>query len=182
MKARAQARRFAKALLDVSEGREAAERFSKELPETLLAFKESPELYKILLNPMYSLDERTSLMNKVSERLGSSREVSAFINVLVKTRTIKLLPDVIAVYEKLVDERAGRVRAVVEAPAPLSEAQLSEVRERLKGLTGKEVVAAFRENKELLGGLVVRVENTVMDGSLRTQLGRMKEKILEGVA
>ncbi len=182
MKGRAQARRLAKALLGVAVEKDAAERVSADLSSALTVFKAAPELYKILLNPMYKLDERTSLMDGVAGRLGLQKEVSAFLSVLIMTRTVKLLPDVIAAYERLSDERAGRLRALVESPVALTEAHVSEVRERLKGLTGKEVVVTFRENSAILAGLVVRIGNTVIDGSLRTQLGIMKEKILEGVA
>lgn len=181
MKSSALARRFAKALLEIGREEKAYENYGKELRTALAVFKGAPELYKVLLNPMYKLEVRLSVMAKVSESLKMTPHVARFFNILVETRNIKMLEDVVSAYSKLEDALAGRLKATVESPAPLAQGLLDEIRKNLGGSTGKEVLITNKTNPELLGGLVIRIENTILDGSLKTQLAMMQEKILEGV-
>jgi F-type H+-transporting ATPase subunit delta len=101
--------------------------------------------------------------------------------ILVETRNIRFLEEVVEAYSRLEDGLAGRLRATVEAPIELDPALVDEIRSKLKGLTGKEVILTYRHNPSLLGGLVLRIDNTILDGSLKTQLELMREKIIEGV-
>lgn len=175
------ARRFAKALIGVAREENKVDAYGKELRSVVAVFKGNEDLYKVLLNPMYKIEERRSLVGAVSGSLKLSEYVGRFIAILVETRNIRLLEAVAEAYSRLEDELSGRIRAVVEAPAEPGAALLDEIRKKIAEAAGKEVIISFKENKALLGGLIVRMENTVLDGSLKTQLELMKEKILEGV-
>lgn len=181
MKSSSVARRFAKALIEIGREEKAYENYGKELRTALAVFKGAPEIYKVLLNPMYKIEVRRGLMEKVSESLKLSPYVAKFFNILVETRNIRILESIVEAYSKLEDELSGRLKAVVESPAPLDGALLEEIKKKIGGSTGKDVRITNRTNPELLGGLVIRIENTILDGSLKTQLALMKEKILEGV-
>lgn len=182
MKGTAVAKRFAKALFEIGAEEKSAERFASELRGAVAAFKGNPELNRIFLNPMYKLSEREALMEKLGSALALSPQVLKFMKILVQTRNIKFLDEILAAYQKFEDEAAGRVRAVVEAPSELSPALIEELRGKLKAMVKKDVVIAHRKNPGIIGGLVVRMGNTVMDASLKTQLEAMKKKIAEGVA
>lgn len=175
------ARRFAKALIEIGIEEKAYEQFGKELRTALAVFSGNPELYKVLLNPMYKIEERKALMEKVSASIGLSQYLKKFFIILVETRKIRFLDRIVEAYSRLEDELAGRLRASVEAPMELPAALTDEIKARLGGITGKEIILTSRLNPELLGGLVLRIDNTILDGSLKTQLELMKEKILEGV-
>lgn len=167
--------------MEIGREEHAYENYGKELRTALAVFTGAPELYKVLLNPMYKLEVRRGLMEKVSESIKLSRHVAKFFNILVETRNIRILDDIVTAYSKLEDEAAGRIKAVVESPAPLDAGLLDEIKKKLGGSSGKQVLLTNKTNPELLGGLVIRIENTILDGSLKTQLAMMKEKILEGV-
>lgn len=175
------ARRFAKALIELGKEENKYDQFGKELRAAFAVFKGSPELYKVLLNPMYKLDLRKGIMEKVSESLKLSPYVGRFFNILVETRNVRLLEDIIAAYSRLEDELAGRLRATLEAPVEPDALTIESIKEKLAKATGKQVTLTCRNNPSLLGGLVLRIDNTILDGSLRTQLDLMKEKIMEGV-
>lgn len=181
MRSSAAARRLAKALLEVGLEEKAYRKYSGELKSAVDAFGANPELYKVLLNPMHKVEERTSLMDKVSEALGASPAVARFLSILVTTRKIRLLPDILDAYLRLEDTVDGRLRATVESPYELDKTLLDGIKEKLAGTTGKEVIVDFKKNPDLIGGLVIRMDNTVIDGSIKTQLDLMKGKILEGV-
>lgn len=181
MKSSSLARRFAKALIELGREEKVYENYGKELRTAQAVFTGTPELYKVLLNPMYKLEVRKGLMDKVSESLKLSPHVARFFGILVETRNIKLLEDIVAAYSRFEDEFAGRLKAVVESPSPLDAPLLEEIKKKLGASTGKTVQITNKTNPDLLGGLVIRIDNTILDGSLKTQLSMMKEKILEGV-
>jgi F-type H+-transporting ATPase subunit delta len=176
------ARRFAKALLDVDPKEEAAERYLEELRSLATVFSDNPELYGVLYTPMHTVALRTGLMQKVCKAAKISPAVTVFMSILVQTRNIRLLDDIVGAYSKLLDIVAGRLRATVEVPRELSGEVLGEIKSKLDAMTGKDVIITEVINEELIGGLVIRMENTIMDGSLNMQLDLLKEKILEGVA
>jgi F-type H+-transporting ATPase subunit delta len=182
MRKAAIARRFAKALLELDPKEEAAERHLEELGKLATIFSDNPILYTELYTPMHTVAVRTGLMGKVCGAAEVSPAVAGFMKVLVQTRSIKLLDEIVGAYSRLLDVVAGRLRATVEAPGELTGEVLSEIKSKLDAMTGKDVVVTKVINEELIGGLVIRVENTIMDGSLNTQLDLLKEKILEGVA
>lgn len=175
------AKRYAKALIDIGKEDKACERYGKELRTVLAQFKGTPELMKVLLNPMYKLDERQSIMGRVSTAVDASPVVAKLLSILVSTRNIRHIEAVAEAYSRYEDEIAGRIKAVVESTAPLSASLLEEIKKKVSSATGKEVVLTQRSNPDLIGGLVLRIDNTILDGSIKTQLELMKEKILEGV-
>ncbi len=181
MKDRAAARTFARALMDAAREAGTVEKYGPELEAASEAFKAAPELYKLLLNPMYGLAERMALMDRVSAALGLSSPVRRLLSILVENRAIRLLEHVSSAYSRLADEISGRIRATVRSPFDLGADALDEIRGRLNAATGREAVLSFEKDANLLGGIVVRIDNTIIDGSLKRQLEFMKEKILEGV-
>lgn len=181
MKSSSAARRLAKALIEVGVEDKSFARYGEELRTLKDVFRGNPELAKVLLNPMHKLEERKGLMVNVAKSLGLSDSVSRFAGILVETRKAGLMADIADAYAKLEDGLAGRLRATVESPVDLSPELIEEIKRKLSKDTGKDVSLSFHKNPALLGGLVVRLENVILDGSLKTQLGLMKEKILEGV-
>ena len=176
------ARRFAKALLDVGLKDKGAEKYLTELGNLVTVFKDNPELYIELYTPVHPIAVRIGLMQKVCQAVEVSGAVAGFMKVLVRTRSIKLLDEIACAYFGLLDIAAGRIRATVEAPTELTAQVLGEIKSKLDAMTGKDVIVKGVINEELIGGLIIRMENTIMDGSLNTQLDLLKEKILEGVA
>jgi F-type H+-transporting ATPase subunit delta len=175
------ARRYAKALIELGREDGLYEQYGRELRTIIPVFKGNLELSRTLLNPMYRLEERLNLMNSVAEGMKLSKVVSRFLAILVETRKISLLDDIGEAYSRLEDDLAGRIRATVEAAIDPKDEMIGDIKDKLKAITGKDVILAFRKDPTLIGGLVLKIGNTVLDGSVRTQLELMKEKIMEGV-
>lgn len=177
----ATAKRFAKALLEVGKENGAHQDYGRQLRTAVAVFESTEGLYKVLLNPMYGIEQRHGLIAKLAESTKFPPAVARFLNILVDTRNIRLLNDIAEAYSQLEDDLSGRVRATVESPMELPPALLDELKKKLSETTGKEVLVSYTLNPAIIGGLVIKLNNTILDGSLKTQLELMKEKILEGV-
>ncbi len=163
--------------MNVGRAEDSAKRLGSDLKNLITVFKDNGELRGVLLNPMHDLQARQDLMREVCRAAEISTVTEKFMNYLVESRHIRLLEDIENSYAKLDDELAGRLRAVIEAPEQLSDELLSEIKSRLAEITGKEVVLGFTQDPSLIGGLVIKMDNTVVDGSIRTQLELLREKM-----
>ncbi len=182
MKKRSTSRRFAKALISIAREEGTVQKFRDEITQMNAVFVKTPEILRVLLNPMYSATEKNRLLDVVSTSLPLSKHMERFLAMLVETRNIGLLPDIAYFYQRLEDELSGRLRVTIEAPQEITAAALEEIKRKISEESGKEAILDSRVNPALLGGMVVRVENTLLDGSLKKQLELLKEKIAEGAA
>lgn len=173
-------RRYAKALIEIGKEEKDFKAIGRELRDLLAVFSGGPELYRILLNPMYKLEERKGLVEGICENLGVSLKVKRFLSLLVETRDIRLYQGICEAYFRLEDELEGRITAQVEAPVELElyKGLVTGIKERLQTLTGKEIVLKVDKNPALIGGLVVRVGNVILDGSIKTQLEKIKGRLV----
>jgi len=177
MKNTAIARKLAKSLMDVGRPEGKAEKFGADLKNIAAVFRANNRLAGALLNPMYRLEDRVALMDKVSTALEVSPAVEKFMDILIEIRQIRHVREIESAYGKLDDELAGRLRATIEAPEELSAEVLSEIKARLAEITGKDVVLSSITDPSLIGGLIIKMGNTVIDGSLKTQLELIKTRM-----
>ncbi|MBI5236039.1 MAG: ATP synthase F1 subunit delta [Deltaproteobacteria bacterium] len=174
------ARRYARALIEIASETGEVGAYGKEVRTVYAAFESAPELYKTLMNPMFPVEDRLGLTEKVSASLKLSKPVERFLGILVKTRGLRLLADIAEAYSRLEDDISGKIRVTVLSPVDMDAAALDEIKKKISAATGKEAAVSCSKDASLIGGMVVKVGNTILDGSLKTQIERMKEKILEG--
>jgi F-type H+-transporting ATPase subunit delta len=171
------ARRYARALLSLGleEGRH--EQLGDELSAVLRAQHESRELGFVLQNPGYTQEQRKGAVEALCKALDLSPVLANFLRLLVDRQRIGDLPLIAKVYSALLDEQVGRVRATVTAAEPLSSEDAKKLRDALSTMTGRTVALETRTDARLLGGVVAQVGPTQYDGSLRTQLEKLRSEL-----
>jgi F-type H+-transporting ATPase subunit delta len=96
-----------------------------------------------------------------------------FVRILVDNQRLLLLPEIVALFEVLRAEAEKTVNVVVDSAFELSASQQEKIISSLKARMGREIKLVCKVNKELLGGVVIRAGDKVIDGSARTRLGEM---------
>jgi F-type H+-transporting ATPase subunit delta len=144
--------------------------------ETLL--ETSPALRNVLLSPAVPTARKRAVVARVAEAAGFSHIARNLIYVMIDRRRTDLLPAVTEAFETVIDERTGFVRAKVTSAAPLPERQQADVQQALSQVTGKRVRCDFTVDPSLIGGVVARIGSTVYDGSLRTQLDSLRQRLV----
>ncbi len=172
------ARRYARALLDIGIAKGTFEQLGKDMDELAALYSASRDLSEALTNPVFPLARRQAVLEGVLARAEVSPVSRNFVLLLLERERIPYLPAIARELRAMVDERAGRVRALVTSATPLSAEHLAAIQAGLEKASGKKVLLEKREDPELLGGVVAKVGDVVYDGSVRTQLEAMRERIL----
>jgi F-type H+-transporting ATPase subunit delta len=172
------ARRYARALLDIGIAKGIFEQLGKDMDELAALYSGSRDLTEALTNPVFPMARRRAVLEAVLERTQASPITRNFALLLLDRERMPYMPAIARELRVMVDERAGRVRATVTSAQPLSAAHVASIQAALEKASGKKVLLDKREDPELLGGVVARVGDVVYDGSVRTQLERMRERFL----
>ena len=143
--------------------------------EVLISLAETichPEVRAVITSPRVAKSKVESLMDGL---LGGQAKIQQrnFVRVLVDNQRLLLLPEIVAIFEALRAEAEKTVNVVVDSAFELSAAQQEKIISSLKARMGREIKLVCKVNKELLGGVVIRAGDKVIDGSARTRLGEM---------
>jgi len=175
---RSTARRYAEAALSIAERDDSLEAWVTAL-ETATSRLAVPELMRILADPALAFGTRRTVAEDVlaDSVVGGPRNL---VLLLVRRGRIELLPEVAAQLRRLYDQRLGVVKATVTSAAPLTEAETTALRERLAGMTGGRVDLDTQVDPAILGGVMVRLGDRLIDGSVRGRLERLRTKLASG--
>ena len=168
---------YANALADIALEQGAAEPMAKQLSEFGAAYAESAELRTFLATPGVTREVKHSVIEKLVARMGMSKIIRNFLFVMVDNQRTLLLPDILAAFQEVIRRRQGVAEAEVSSAVKLSEAQKAQLLQTLERLTGKKIQAKYALQPELLGGAVVRIGDTIFDGSLRSRLTEMRRRL-----
>jgi F-type H+-transporting ATPase subunit delta len=170
-------RRYSKALFELAQESGQEESIGDQLERFLSASTES-RLGSVLSNPGFALDSRRNILLQVAKTLQLSSVTEHFLSLLLDRARLASVPAIIASYRHLVNEAKGRMDAKVTAAQPLGSMVIERLRDSLRRLSGKDVILQEEANPELIGGLVVEFQGKIYDGSVRTQLENMKQRIV----
>jgi F-type H+-transporting ATPase subunit delta len=177
MSAQTVARRYAAALADVVLERGEAREVQTELSDWEAMLQSNANLREVFANPTIALDKKRAVLNKLIDVSGPRPTTINFLKVLLQNQRLTELGEINRRFARVLDERAGLVAATVTTARPVSEDAQQSVRAKLRDLTGKRVRIDFATDPEIIGGLVTRIGSTVYDGSVRSQLQQIKEKM-----
>ena len=175
-------RRYAQAVIDLARERGALAAVGEELSRAATTFTQE-DLRSLVQNPGIGAAARRDIVGQVVERLGLSAIVADLIRLLAARDRIDVLPDVARAYERLVDRELGRARVAIHSAVALAPEQLTALEGLAKKLTGATVVVvSTKVDPELIGGVTLAVGGTVYDGSVKTQLERLADKMVRAGA
>jgi len=168
---------YANALADIVLEQGAGEPARKQLEDFAAAYAESAELRNFLASPAVGRPEKHGVIEKLVSRLGASRIVRNFLFVVVDNQRVHLLPEIVETFEHVLQRRQGVAEAEVVSAVELSSKQKSTLQQTLERMTGKKVQAKYTLEPGLLGGAVVRIGDTIYDGSVKNRLDVLRARL-----
>lgn len=176
------ARRYAKALFAFGEKKGPAEleAYGKELSQLAGVLAGSPDAMRFFKSPVFSTDEKKAVLGKLLESVAVSPSMKNFCDLLADKNRLPFLPDIADAFGKLLDALKGVVRGRVVTAVELPEARRIDIKNKLEKQAGKQLELDYAVDKGILGGIVLKVGDRVLDASLRAQLDILKETIKRG--
>jgi F-type H+-transporting ATPase subunit delta len=172
------ARRYAEAAFEVAMRDGTLERWRSEL-DVAAEIAGDRRAVAILANPSIPVERRAAaLRDLLSDRV--SPPVLNLVQLMLRRGRSEDLPRVASEFRRLDDERQGIVHATVTSAAELTQDEIRELTARLERSTGGRVALDVEVDPSLLGGLVARVGDRMIDGSVRGRLERLRNQLLAG--
>lgn len=179
MSSHASAVRYARALLDVAAKESDPVKAGADLTAFAGLMAEHAELARALTTPSVPAAGKRAVIEALGAKLGFDPAVTRLLTLLATRDRLEIAGDLASVYRTRLEERQQVVRAHVTSAAPLGAAQTAALADRLSEVTGRRVTIETAEDPELIGGLVARLGSTVYDGSVRTQLQKMRARLAQ---
>lgn len=167
---------WAQSLLDLAFERNQAEQVGAELEQIGQVIAVDPQIQAFLESPSIGLEERRQVLERAFG--GASPLVRNFLQVANRRGMTGKLAQVIEAYDELLDERLGKVEVDVTVAVRLSPEELENVRKRVSSALQKDAVVHQYVDESIIGGMILRVGDRVIDSSVRYQLEAIRKNLL----
>ncbi|HWG17589.1 MAG TPA: ATP synthase F1 subunit delta [Acidobacteriaceae bacterium] len=177
--ATALALRYARAFAEVAESAKldssAAQSQLRDFAETLAG---SSDLRELLENPSIEQASKLKVLDAIAKRMGMFAQVRNFLAVIIEHGRLAELNDILKEYREMADADSGAVEARIVTARPLNDADRAQLEAQVTRMAGAHVRATYAQDASLIGGAVVEIGSTIYDGSVRTQLQQLKQRLV----
>ncbi len=178
MSSRASAARYSRALFDIALKESDPHLAARELAEFNAVLEGHEELKRTLASPGVSPASKRNLLQALVTRAACSAPVAKLLLLLAERDRLSLLPDVVELFRERLMDHEKMVRADITTAAPLQPVQAQRLEQQLSELTRRRVTLTTKVDPAIIGGVVARIGGTVFDGSVATQLARIRERLV----
>ena len=170
------ARRYAQAIFQIAQAKNNLDEWKKELRK-LAEMMKDVETVDLIDHPKIPFNLKADL---VKQKLNTSNElVLNLCNLLILKGRLKNAEQIADEYDSLLDEKRGIKHAIVTTAVPVDDAEKHKISGQLEKITGKNVSIKLQVNPSILGGMVARIEDTLIDGSVRNRLELLRRNLVE---
>jgi F-type H+-transporting ATPase subunit delta len=171
--------RYARAFAEVAEAaRLDSAAVQSQLRDFSATLAGSIELREVLENPSIETSGKLKVLDGIAGRIGMLKQVRNFVAVILEHHRLDELDEILAEYKRLVDEHDSAVEAQITSARTLNAEDRAQLEAQIVKLAGARVRAKYSEDASLLGGAVVEIGSTVYDGSVKTQLQQLKQRLV----
>ncbi len=174
------ARRYAKALADLATRDGKVAETGEELRAHRDLFDSDANLKFMLLNPSVDQEVKSRVVTAILDRTQPSPLVRHFLLLLLQNDRLQILDAIEARYERLANDYLGRITAQVITAMELDDDQYASIEQKVAAATQKTVMLEKQIDPSILGGVIVKIDHTVLDGSLRGRMQRLRREIVAG--
>ena len=171
------AKRYAKAIFSIGREQDTFEEYNNVLQGLAELYTTTPEIVDALTNPLYPIDVKEKVMAGIVGSMEVDTVMGNFLNLLVQKQRAGILPEIAESYKTMVDEANNISHGNVISAIELSDELKSNVQTVLEKLTGKQVELTTSVDPSIIGGIIAKVGDLVLDGSIKTQLAGLKDSI-----
>jgi len=171
-------RRYARALLELGESEGNLDALVSDMRKVGAVYDQIRDLRVAVESPLVALPAKRAIVRELCEKLSVGTTARNALLLLADRRRFHLLPEIVTMLREMSDGKKGLVRAEVTSAVALSDAFYEKLQRTLEQLSKKRVVLDRKNDPALIGGVVLRIGDLVLDGSLKTRLDGLKHALL----
>ncbi|MTI89645.1 MAG: F0F1 ATP synthase subunit delta [Balneolaceae bacterium] len=172
------ARRYATALLELAKEQNSVEEVLEDVKFVQNTITDSRDLLLFVKSPIVKPDKKAEALKEIfSEQVG--KMMNLFITLIAKKKRADILGEIVEAFVDVYNKHAGIINVEVRVAQPLDDNHTAKLKSMLEETTGKKVQLHIKEVPELKGGLAVKIDDTVIDGSVKHKLEQLEELFLE---
>ena len=171
--------RYATALFEIANEASTLPAVEADLTALEAALAESGVLRELISSPIYTREQQAAVMGELSVQMKIGKEVANTVALMASKRRLFVLPDLIAAVKALAADARGEISADVTAATPLTEAQQESLAKALSKSTGKDVTINMSVDKDIIGGLIVKMGSKMIDTSVASKLANLQNAMKE---
>jgi F-type H+-transporting ATPase subunit delta len=168
---------YSRALFEVTKEHDVLDRVHEELRQFAEALSEDRQLQFFFFSPYFSSEEKKEGIAKIIE--GADERLVRFLELLAERHRMPVVFRIRRAFDALWAEEHKLLPVSVTSAVDLDESLVEEIGKRIEEQTGREVELSSSVDPEVLGGLVVRVGNMVLDASVRNRLERLRKQVVK---
>ena len=175
------ANRYAEALFQIGEEENLTDMMYKELSDVVNLIKVNQDFFSVLKSPVISKKEKISLIDNIYENK-ININIKNFLKILIEQDRISFILDISDSYKELLNEKNNILEGFVISAIPMKKEEIKELEEKLSKKYNKNVTLENKVDKSILGGVLVRLGNEEIDGTVKTRLDKMKEQLSQVIS
>jgi F-type H+-transporting ATPase subunit delta len=166
---------YSRALFEVAKEHDVVDRIHDELAEFTEAFRDNRELQLFFFSPYFSSDEKKEGVRRVVD--GADERLVRFLELLAERHRMPVIFRIKRAFDDLWAEEKRLLPVSVTSAVQLDESLVRDIGDRIRRQTGREVELESHVDPDVLGGLVLRVGNMVLDASVRGRLEQLRKQV-----
>ncbi|MEG0180405.1 MAG: F0F1 ATP synthase subunit delta [Peptostreptococcaceae bacterium] len=175
------ANRYAEALFQLSEEENITKEIYSELHDVVDTVKNNKDLENVLKSPLVSKDEKKELIEKIfSNKINNN--LKNFLKILIEKGRITSLKAIELTFKQLLNDKHNIIEGTVLSAIPMEKTKVKELEEKLSKKYNKNVTLENKVDESILGGVLVRLGNTQIDGSVKTRLNNIKDQLSQVIS
>lgn len=167
---------YAEALFEVALEENKVDLFLEELDFVVGAFKMHPEFFTLFKSPQINIVEKKEMIAEAFKGKLSD-EISNFLKIILDKNRGYYIEQIKNQYENMLNKHKGIIKAIATTAIPLNDEDSLKLKEKLEKLTGKNIKLTNKIDESLLGGVLVRIGDKVIDGTIKGRLDEVKESL-----
>lgn len=166
---------YARSLFEVAQDQDILDRVSEQLAQLSEGLEQSRDLQLFLASPQFSSEEKRDGLRRVIE--GADPTIERLLDVMVENHRLPLLPEVRRSFDGLYDDLRRVLPVRITTAVPLDEATTARIGDEVGRGTGRQVQLTAEVDPDLVGGIVLRVGNSILDASIRQRLENLRRQV-----
>ncbi len=152
---------------------------AKDLSAFLALLNSNDQVRDLMENPVYGTQERLSFLEGLQQKANYSDPAFGLLYVLVDRNRIEHLENILAAFDERYRRELGLVSAEVTVAGEIDSSTQDRIKELVQKITGKNPEVDIQSDPSIIGGLKIRIGNTILDASVKSKLERMHQALLE---